>query len=155
MKRVLMLAIVLLVVTQISWAQNAMEFFHLGANLYVRGQLEQALQAVDQGLQKFPHDPYLQALKKKLEQKKKQQQQQQQNRQQQQQAKKEKQKQQQANKQQQQQQQQKQQTRSAKKEQMTREEAERILRALKEENKKFKKEHLRVPAGRRQLEKDW
>ncbi len=38
---------------------------------------------------------------------------------------------------------------------MSKEEAERILRALREENKKFKKEHLRVPAGRRQVEKDW
>ncbi|MHB2155483.1 hypothetical protein ACX8XN_13980 [Calditrichota bacterium GD2] len=157
MKRMLLALIVGGVFIQFASAQNAMEFFHLGANLYVRGQLEQAIQAVDQGLQKFPDDPYLKALKEKLEEQKKQQQQQQQQ-QQNQQKQKEQQQQANENKQDQQKDQQKQQqaqTDQQKKKEMSKEEAERILRALKEENKKFKKEHLRVPAGRKQVEKDW
>ena len=153
MKRILFIFLFTIIMFNLVHAQKAMGFFHLGANLYIKGHLDQAIQVVQEGLQKFPQDPYLNALAKKLKQKKQQRQQQQQQQQQKkqgqkkQQAQKEKQKQ--ENKQQQQQQQ------KGQKKQMTKKEAERILQALKEENKKFKKEHLRVPAGRRQMDKNW
>ncbi len=175
MKRFWIVLLFSLVLVQIAFGQNPMEFFHLGADLYIRGQLEQAIQVVEQGLEKFPTDPYLNALKQKLEEKKQQQQQQQnqqqgqqQNKQKEKQNQQQQQKQQQAQKQKEQQQQQQhanegkqsqkqqgQAQNSQKKKEMTREEAERILRALQEENKKFKKDYLRVPAGNRQVEKDW
>ncbi|NOX88602.1 MAG: hypothetical protein GXO77_06220 [Calditrichaeota bacterium] len=157
-KRILYIVLFLTIFINLAQAQTAEGFFHLSANLYIRGQLEQAIQTVQKGLQLFPNDPYLNALSEKLKKKKQQQQQQQQNQQQQQ--KQQEQKKQTANegkknKKDEQQKQQKAQKKGEKKKEMTKKEAERILRALKEENKKFKKEHLRIPASRRQLEKDW
>ena len=157
MKRMVFLFVFMAILFNLGRAQTARGFFDLGANLYIKGHLEQAIQVVNQGLQKFPNDPYLKALAEKLKQKKQQQQQQQQQNQEKQNKQKQKQKQQQQKKKQQNDQQKKQQTRQQKgqKKQMSKKEAERILQALKEENKKFKREHLRVPAGRRQLDKNW
>ncbi len=157
MKRVLLIFLFLTILLNLGRAQTAMSFFNVGATLYIKGHLEQAVQVVQEGLQKFPDDPYLKALAEKLKEKKKQQQQQQQN-QQQQQKKQAQKKEQQAKKEQQKKEQQKkeqQKKQSGKKKQMSKKEAERILRALKEQNKKFKKEHIRVPAGRRQMDKNW
>ncbi len=160
MKRILIVFLFSVILFNLAHAQTAMGFFHLGADLYIKGHLDQAIQVVQEGLQKYPNDPYLNALSKKLKQKKqqRQQQQQRQNQQQQQQQKKQEQKKLQAQKEKQKQEKQKQQQQQkqkGQKKQMTKKEAERILQALKEENKKFKKEHLRVPAGRRQMDKNW
>lgn len=159
MKRILIVFLFSVILFNLAQAQTAMGFFHLGADLYIKGHLDQAIQVVQEGLQKYPNDPYLNALSKKLKQKKQQRQQQQQRQnQQQQQQKKQEQKKLQAQKEKQKQEKQKQQQQQkqkGQKKQMTKKEAERILQALKEENKKFKKEHLRVPAGRRQMDKNW
>ncbi len=156
MKRFLLLFLFLTIFVNLARAQTARGFFNLGADLYIKGHLQQAIQVVQEGLQHFPDDPYLKALAQKLKEKKKQQQQQRQQQQQnqnQQQKKQKQQKQRQAEKERQKKEQQ--QKQNGKKKQMTKKEAERILRALKEQNKKFKKEHMRVPAGRRQMDKNW
>lgn len=161
MKRFLLIFLFLIILVNLASAQTARGFFNLGADLYIKGHLEQAIQVVHEGLQRFPNDPYLKALAEKLKQKKQQQKQQQQQQQnQQQQKKQEQQKRQQAQKEKEKQQKdrqkkEQQQKQKGKKKQMTKKEAERILRALKEENKNFKKKHIRVPAGRRQMDKNW
>lgn len=48
-------------------AQTAADFFNRGARSYVKTDKDQALQAVNEGLVKFPGDAKLQALKEKLE----------------------------------------------------------------------------------------
>jgi DNA primase len=140
-------------------SQTAEGYFHLGADLYIKGQFQQAEQVVQEGLRKFPNDPLLHALAEKLKQKKQQQQQQKQQKQNQQQKQGQKKQQQKPNNQKKEQEKKKkqQQARQQKgqKKGMSKKEAERILRALREENKKFKKDHIRVPGGRRQLDKNW
>ncbi len=158
MKQWTIILVFLAIFVNLGRSQTAEGYFHLGADLYIKGQFQQAEQVVQEGLRKFPNDPLLNALSKKLKQKKQQQQQQQQKQNQQQKQGQKKQQQKPNNEKKEQgkkkKQQQAQQQKGQKKG-MSKKEAERILRALKEENKKFKKDHIRVPVGRRQLDKNW
>ncbi len=61
-KKVFLTSILVVILSNAATAQTAMNFFHTGANLYIKGYLQQAEQVVRDGLQRFPDDPYLQAL---------------------------------------------------------------------------------------------
>ncbi len=68
---------------EVSIAQTAGDFFNRAARSYVKTAKEQALREVNDGLNKFPNDAKLKALKEKLEQEQQQEEQQQQDQQQQ------------------------------------------------------------------------
>lgn len=138
--------------------QSADDFWHPAANLYINAQFQQAKMEVDQGLQQYPNDPKLKALAEKIKEQQKQQQQQQQNQEQQQSQGEQQQsddQQDQQKDQKQEEQQQMSQAKEADEKKMSKEDAERILDALKndeQENQKFRKP---VKSGRRTTDKDW
>ena len=173
------LKITILVILGISafngaYAQSADDYFHQGAQTYVHGQLERAIAILTDGLKRYPYDARIKALLEKIKKQQKNQQQnkqnqqnqQQQNQKQNQQNKEDKQKQQQ-NKQNQQnnpqnqqqpRDQQKPQTAQGKKERekpLSREEAERILKALQGKIEQGKKPPIRIVGKKKKVEKDW
>lgn len=88
MKRLILVITISLTVFYCGQAQGintnrffADEQYHLGSNQYISGSLEQALQTVNQGLERVPDHQKLQELKKLLEQEKQEQEQQQQDQQ--------------------------------------------------------------------------
>lgn len=72
-----------LLISLLAWgssqAQSPKIAFNQAANLFIEGQNQEALQAVNAGLNRHPNDEQLKALKEKLEEQQKQQQQQQKN----------------------------------------------------------------------------
>lgn len=151
------------------YAQSANEYFHDTSKEYIYGELETATQVVDEGLQKYPDNQKLQALKTLLEQEKEkqQQQQQQQNQDQQNQQNQDQQDQDQQEQEQNQDQQDqqnadeqdpqedgKQQELQA---QMSKEEAEKILKALEQKEKELLKEFKKQksPTAKTKNDKDW
>jgi flagellar motor protein MotB len=138
--------------------QTADDFWHSAANLYVNAQYKQAKVEVDQGLILFPNDPKLSALAEKIKEQQEQQQQQQQNQEEQQsQGEEQESNDQQDQQQEQQQDDQQQQTgqMEEEQEQMSKEDAERILDALKNDEQENQKLRKPIKSGRRSTEKDW
>src|SRR5688572_27357231 len=66
------LLIVFLTVGSAAFAQGAQAYFNQSANYYVGGKNAEALRAIGEGLQKYPGDPKLSALQKKLKEEQKQ-----------------------------------------------------------------------------------
>ncbi len=66
-KAILCLVSVFFLGLSTAWAQSAGDYFNRAARSYVKTEKEQALNAVNEGLGKFPSDSKLQALKEKLE----------------------------------------------------------------------------------------
>ena len=153
------------------FAQTAGDFFHGGAQLYIDGKIRDSKELVGKGLKMFPKDPKLNALENKIkeeEQNQQNQQQDQQQAQQQQQQQQGDQDKEQQNQQEQQQdlvkkdEQQKQQGEEKqaqqidKKKELSKEEAERILQALRSDEKENQKlRRPEQPARRPRVEKDW
>lgn len=166
-----------------AWSQEAMDYFHGGANAYINGKNQVAKAILNEGLEHFPNDPAITDLLAKIKEEEQKQSQQQdqhqedgQNQEQQdeQQQQQEKQQQQQANqeqdpgneeqdKQQERQAEQKQQE-SEKKEgqqpqgetkEISREDAERILNALKNEEQDLLKDQKKGKAVPARGGKDW
>jgi Ca-activated chloride channel family protein len=153
------------------FAQTAGDFFHGGAQLYIDGKIRDSKELVGKGLKMFPKDPKLNALENKIKEEEQNQHNQQQDQQQaqpQQQQQQGDQDKEQQNQQEQQQdlakkdEQQKQQGEEKqaqqidKKKELSKEEAERILQALRSDEKENQK--LRRPeqtARRPRVEKDW
>jgi len=141
-----------------AWAQNktAQDYFHEGAQLYVFDKKQQAVQAVEEGLRVLPNDEQLKELYKLLLKEKQQQQQQnqqdQQNQDQQNQEQQQQDQQSSQNQNEQNQQQQQDQPRN-----MSKEEIDRMLEALRQQEEKLqekvqKKKHK---GERAKTEKDW
>jgi Mg-chelatase subunit ChlI len=158
-------------------AQNADDYFHLASNFYINGNAAQAMGSIAKGLQKFPTDSKLQALKNKIEEEREQQQNQQNQNEKQNQDQKEDQaqKDQQDQQEKEEQQRRQEQERQAAKEneqkqdeeqeqveaeepsedELSKEEAERILQALQEDEKEAQKKKRPVKASGRRTGKDW
>lgn len=161
-------------------AQNADDYFHGGAQSFINSDLQAAITQVEQGLLSYPDDPRLNALMEKLkEEQEKQQQQQQQNQDQQQQEQEQNQEQdqeqnqdnQQQNQNQDQQEQDDQQSEGQESEQsngeqkegqpsdmqqMSKEDAEKILKALAQKEKELLKEFKKKKTdGSAKHDKDW
>jgi len=165
-KRILALTGFLLI-SATALGQSADEYFHNSSNAYIDGQFEQAKRTVQEGLLRYPDDPRLQALLKQLRKEQEQQQQQNQQQQQQNQEQQQQRDQQQQNQQQNQQQQQGEQNQPENgdpqnneqqlAQQMSKQEAEKILKALEQKEKdllkQFKKK--KTKSGNTSNEKDW
>jgi Mg-chelatase subunit ChlI len=152
-------------------AQNADDYFHLASNFYINGNAAQAMGSIAKGLQKFPTDSKLQALKNKIEEEREQQQNQQNQNEKQNQDQKEQQDQQEKEDQQRQQEQERQAAKENEQKQdeeqeqveaeepsedeLSKEEAERILQALQEDEKEAQKKKRPVKASGRRTGKDW
>jgi len=143
------------------------DYFHKGSNSYIDKKTEAAEKTVEEGLQAYPNERKLQALKKLLkqqQQQKKDQEQKQEDKQkqdkerdQQNKEQEDKKRQDQQDKQQQEQKQQKQdeQQEQAKPEEMTEEEARMLLDAMEQEEK-AKREKMKIMMGKPQhVEKNW
>ncbi len=159
------------------FGQSAADYFHNGAQLYIHGNLPQALAIVTEGLARYPSDARLKGLLEKIKEKQQQQQQNQQqqqssnqeNSQQNKQQEKENQQQQQKQKEEDQQKaqnnqpeqsrqpqdQQKSQPLPRDEKQLTREEAERLLKALQGKVDNTKKRPYRIVGKKKKVEKDW
>lgn len=72
MKNKIYFALVFLFCLQIeaSYAQSSEDFFNRAARSYVKTEADQALKSVNNGLQRYPNDAKLKALKEKLEKEK-------------------------------------------------------------------------------------
>ncbi len=163
---------VLLWLVFISWArlgaQTADDYFNQGAQTYIYGQMERAIAVLTEGLKRFPYDSRMKDLLEKIKKQKQQQQQQQKqnqsekNQQKQQhnpEQQKQKQKKQQAQNQQQNPQDQQNPPKPQKgqqpQKQLTREEAERILKALQGKIDQGKKPPIKIVGKKKKVEKDW
>lgn len=133
--------------------ERASMWYNIGNTLYQSNKYQEAVKAYKQSLRYRPGDPdalyNLQMALEKLKQQNQQQQQKNQNQQQ------EKQDQQQNQQQQQQNQQQQQQQQYQRKQQMPKEEAERILEAMKNSEREIQKNVRKREAARVRVEKDW
>lgn len=172
MKR-LLLIVFLTFLTAPILAQSADQYFHNGAQFFINADLQTSLNYVEEGLSEYPNDRKLNALYEKLkEEQEKQQQQQQQQEQQQNQEQEQEQEQQQQNQQDQQQENQEQQESEGNEQQeqqpqevnpedlqsqqISKEEAEKILRALAQKEKELLKEFKKKKStGSAKHEKDW
>jgi hypothetical protein len=154
-------------------AQSADQYFHNGAQYFINADLQTSLNYVEEGLMEYPNDRKLNALYEKLkeEQEKQQQQQQQQDQQQQNQQDQEQEQQQEQQNQQQQENQEEQGSEGEEQseqspqevnpedlqsQQISKEEAEKILRALAQKEKELLKEFKKKKStGSAKHEKDW
>jgi len=147
-------------------AQTANVFFHQGAKFYIAGNFPEALRAVESGLQRRPADTKLQALQDRIkEEMEKQQQQEQSGADQQSQPDQQEQNEQKQKQQEQQQQDEKQQKEQQSregeaqpqkdKEQLSKEDAARLLEALKNQEKETQKQRQMKVQGRARVDKDW
>jgi len=147
-------------------AQTANAFFHPGAKFYIAGNFPEALRAVESGLQRRPADAKLQALRDKIKEEMEKQQEQSQSgadqqnqpdQQEQNEPKPDQQEQQQQNEKQQEEQQSREGgTRQKKdKEQLSKEDAARLLEALKNQEKEAQKQRQMKVQGRARVDKDW
>jgi len=162
MKKVILLIMCLFPATM--FAQSAMDYFHKSANFYVNANKKSAQTTIKEGIQKFPNDPKLKNLAAKIEelpdpeenenQQNQQNQQNQDNQDQQNQDQKQNQNQQQQQDQKQDEMQQKQQQQQ---QQINREDAQRILDAIAQEEKELlEKLQQKERAGYRpKIEKNW
>lgn len=171
--RRLLLIVFLTFLTAPILAQSADQYFHNGAQFFINADLQTSLNYVEEGLSEHPNDRKLNALYEKLkEEQEKQQQQQQQQEQQQNQEQEQEQEQQQQNQQDQQQENQEQQESESNEQQeqqpqevnpedlqsqqISKEEAEKILRALAQKEKELLKEFKKKKStGSAKHEKDW
>ncbi len=142
-------------------AQTTEDFFHTAAQQYINGQYESATLTVSTALQRFPNDPKLKALAEKL---KREQQEQQQNQDEQQNQEQRQEEQhggqdndqnQQEEQQQQQEGEEQQQQQQAKPGELSKEEAERLLEALQNQEKEARKKKQAQVRGRVRVDKDW
>lgn len=175
MKKLLAL-IFALVFTTAAWAQSADVYFHNGAQSFINADLQTAINHVQNGLSNYPNDPKLNTLMQKLkeEQEKQQQQQDQQQQDQQQQNEQQEQEQEQEDQQQQNQDNQEQQEQESEGEnqdeqqpqevspeqlesqQISKEDAEKILQALAQQEKELLKEFKKKKTdGSAKHDKDW
>lgn len=76
MKKGIVFLLFVLMAVSLKAQNSAMLYFNNGSEQYVHSKIEQAMATVDAGLQKFPNDEKLNALKEKLKEEKKKQQQQ-------------------------------------------------------------------------------
>jgi len=141
------------------YAQTGEDFFHQAAAFYINGNLPEARRAVEAGIKRDPTNPKLKTLRNMLEEEEESQQQQQQNQQPQDQQENQ-QDQQQKDQQQQDQQKQDEQQQQAKeqkadKNQMKKEDAARLLEALKNQEKEVQKQRQMKVQGRARVDKDW
>ena len=135
-------------------AQDADDFFHGGAQHFLTNNIPGALEVVTNGLQRFPEDEKLKKLYALLN--KQQQQQQQQNQDQKQQDQDKKDEQQQQKEQQQKQDQQKEEEKQAKKrDKISKEDAEKILQALNNDEKNTQKKLTKKDATKISINKKW
>lgn len=169
----LLLIMLLTLLTGPLLAQSADQYFHNGAQFFINADLQTSLNYVEEGLANYPNDRKLNALYEKLkEEQEKQQQQQQQEQQQQNQQDQEQQQQDQQNQQQENQEEQEQQEgeegeqgedqpqeinpENLQSQQISKEEAEKILRALAQKEKELLKEFKKKKStGSAKHEKDW
>lgn len=151
-------------------AQSADQYFHNGAQYFINADLQTSLNYVEEGLMNYPNDRKLNALYEKLkeEQEKQQQEQQQQNQQDQEQEQEQQQdqqnqeqqenqeKQESEGEQQNEQQPQEMNPEELESQQISKEEAEKILRALAQKEKELLKEFKKKKStGSAKHEKDW
>lgn len=154
-------------------AQSADQYFHNGAQYFINADLQTSLNYVEEGLMNYPNDRKLNALYEKLkeEQEKQQQQQQEQQQQNQQDQEQEQEQQQDQQNQEQQENQEKQESEGEQQneqqpqemnpeelesQQISKEEAEKILRALAQKEKELLKEFKKKKStGSAKHEKDW
>jgi alpha-galactosidase/6-phospho-beta-glucosidase family protein len=139
--------------------QTADDFWHPAANFYANAKFQQAMGEVENGLNLYPNDAKLNALAEKIKEQQEQQQQQQQNQEEQQsQGEEQESKDQQDQQPEQQQEEQEQQLSQAEEqdqEQMSKEDAERIMDALKNDEQENQKLRKPIKGGRRTTDKDW
>lgn len=167
MKKLITIIFSFLIVTAAT-AQTADDYFHSGAQSFIGADLETAISQVQQGLVQYPNNPKLNALMQKLQEEKERQQQQQQNQEQQQQQSEQQQneEQEQENKEQQKQEsegenQEDQDPREMNPEdlqsqQISKEDAEKILKALAQKEKELLKEFKKKKSdGSAKHDKDW
>lgn len=166
MKRILLISLLSLLTVPLL-AQTADQYFHNGAQFFINADLQTSLNYVEQGLMNYPNDRKLNALYEKLkeEQEKKQQRQQEQQQNQQEQEQDQQQDQQQQEDQEQQesegeeqgeQQPQEINPEDLQSQQISKEEAEKILRALAQKEKELLKEFKKKKStGSAKHEKDW
>lgn len=155
-------------------AQSADQYFHNGAQYFINADLQTSLNYVEEGLMNYPNDRKLNALYEKLKEEQEKQQQQQQQEQQQQNQQDQEQEQEQQQDQQNQEQQENQENQESEGEQqneqqpqemnpeelesqqISKEEAEKILRALAQKEKELLKEFKKKKStGSAKHEKDW
>jgi TATA-binding protein-associated factor Taf7 len=129
-------------------AQSADQYFHNGAQFFINADLQTSLNYVEEGLTEYPNDRKLNALYEKLkEEQEKQQQQQQQENQEQQESEGDEQNEQQS---------QEINPEDLQSQQISKEEAEKILRALAQKEKELLKEFKKKKStGSAKHEKDW
>ncbi|MFP8489530.1 hypothetical protein ACKGJO_10600 [Gracilimonas sp. Q87] len=167
MKRILLISLLSLLTVPLL-AQTADQYFHNGAQFFINADLQTSLNYVEEGLMNYPNDRKLNALYEKLKEEQEKQQQQQQQEQQ-----KNQQEQEQDQQQDQQQQEDQEQQESEGEEQgeqqpqeinpedlqsqqISKEEAEKILRALAQKEKELLKEFKKKKStGSAKHEKDW
>lgn len=165
MTRICKIAIVsslLLVWVTIVMGNTSSDYFHDGANYYINGKLLEALYEVQTGLEQNPSDPKLNALLQKIQealqnqqpQQQDQQEQSEEEQQQQEDQKKEDEQQNQAGDENQQQQEQQQQQ-AEKQDEISKEDAERILKALENQEKEQLQNLKKKGSGRRRSKKEW
>jgi lipopolysaccharide export LptBFGC system permease protein LptF len=158
MKKIYKMIFILCLVFSLQ-GQTADEFWHPAANLYANAKFQQAMGEVENGLNLYPNDPKLNALAEKIKEQQEQQQQQQQNQEEQQSQGEEQetndQQEQQQEQQQEEQDQQLSQAEQEDQEQMSKEDAERILDALKNDEQENQKLRKQIKGGQRTTDKDW
>jgi len=156
----LLLFIVINVAIQVLpvYGQSVEDFFHQAANFYIDGKAQDAKNTIQTALQRYPNDPKLQTLLGKIRDEEKQQNQnQQQNDQQQdqQQQDQQEQNQQQDDKKQNEEQKEQQAQAGEKQQELSKEDAERLLEALKNQEKEAQKAKQKPTRGRVRVDKDW
>lgn len=168
MKRLLLIVFMTFLTVPVL-AQSADQYFHNGAQYFINADLQTSLNYVEEGLMEYPNDRKLNALYEKLKEEQEKQQQQQQQEQQQNQKQEQKQEQQQDQQQQENQDQQESEgeeqgeqspqevnPEDLQSQQISKEEAEKILRALAQKEKELLKEFKKKKStGSAKHEKDW
>ena len=152
MRPLLVIILNILLYDSVLFGQTIDDYYHQAAQAYIGGKYNQAIKAVEKGLELNPDDPKLNALNEKLKEKKNHQQQQPGEDQE----KEDKEQQDQSEElQSEENQQQQQQAEEKEPQEMTKDEAERILEALKEDEKDLQKQRKSTKSGQVRIVKDW
>jgi Ca-activated chloride channel homolog len=149
--------ILFFLITDTSFSQTVDDYFHGASNFYVNGKNQRAKNEIHEGLKISPSDARLNSLQELIKEEEKQQEQQQNSQEEQEGDEKEDQEGQNEdqNEEQQQEEQQQAQQVEEEKDQMSKEDAERILEALKNDEQDNQKLRKPKKGGRRSVAKDW
>ena len=138
--RYILISLFIAVTGGVALAQSADDYFHTASQQYINGDYATSKKTVADALAKYPNDPKLNALKRKIKEPPKQDQKQQQQNQQ----------------QNQQQQQQKQQPKPQPQQgQISKDQAARMLQALQNKEKENLKKQQQRPSDQEKVDKDW